>query len=81
VDQGLLSREENPEDRRMLLLKVTDNGKALLDKLKESRINRMSDILTQLNLEDLSALHRGLIAVARAAEYNKEKYKDEHNRS
>ena len=81
VEQGLVSREENPEDRRMLLLKTTDKGKALLAKLRESRISRMSGILAQLNLEELSALAEGLSAVARAGQRNKEKYRDEHNRS
>ena len=81
VEQGLVSRQENPEDRRMLLLKTTDKGKALLAKLRERKISRMSDILAQLSLEELSALAQGLTALARAAEYNKEKNRDEHNRS
>ena len=81
VEQGLVSREENPEDRRMLLLKTTDKGKALLAKLRESRISHMSGILAQLSLEELSALAQGLTALTRAAECNKEKHKDEHNRS
>jgi DNA-binding MarR family transcriptional regulator len=81
VEQGMVSREENPEDRRMLLLKTTDKGKALLAKLRESRISRMSGILAQLSLEELSALAQGLTALTKAAERNKEKHKDEHNRS
>jgi len=52
VEQGLVSRQENPEDRRMLLLKTTDKGKALLAKLRESRISRMSGILAQLSLKE-----------------------------
>ena len=67
VEQGLVSREENPEDRRMLLLKTTDKGKTLLAKLRESGINRMSGILAQLSLEELSALAQGLIAFAKVA--------------
>jgi DNA-binding MarR family transcriptional regulator len=81
VAQELVSREENPEDRRMTLLKTTDKGKALLVGLRESRASRMSGILAQLTLEELSALAKGLSAVARAGEYGKEKYKDEGNRS
>ena len=68
VEQGLVSREENPENRRMLLLQTTDRGKALLAKLRESRIGHMSGILAQLSLEDLSALAQGFTALARAAE-------------
>jgi DNA-binding MarR family transcriptional regulator len=81
VEQELVSREENPEDRRMILLKTTDKGKALLAGLRESRASRMSVILAQLTLGELSALAKGLSAVARAGEYSKEKDKDECNRS
>jgi len=35
VEQGLVSRTENPENRRMSILKTTDNGKVLLAKLRE----------------------------------------------
>jgi DNA-binding MarR family transcriptional regulator len=79
VEQGLVSRKENPEDRRMLLLETTDKGKALLAKLRESGVNRMSAILAQLSLEELAALAQGLTALARAAKYNKENHKDEHD--
>jgi DNA-binding MarR family transcriptional regulator len=81
VGQGLVSRQDNPEDRRMLILKTTDKGKALLAKLRESKISRMSGILAQLSLEELSALAQGFIALSRAAEYDKEKNRDEYNRS
>ncbi len=81
VEQGLVSREENLEDRRMFLLKATEKGKALLTKLRESRKIYASSILAQLKLEELSALAQGLTALAKAAEHNKEKHKNEHHRS
>lgn len=81
VEQGMVSREENPEDRRMLLLKTTETGKALLTKLRESRIRRMSDILSYLSLEELSTLAQSLTALATVAEHNKEKNGYERNRS
>ena len=81
VEQGLVSREENPEDRRMLFLKTTDRGEALLTRLRESGIGRLSGILARLSTEELSALAQSLIPVARAAERNREECGDEHNRS
>ena len=80
VEQGLVSREENSDDRRMLVLKTTDKGKALLAKLRESSKNQMSGVLARLNLVELSALARSLVALADAAERNVEKRKDENNR-
>ncbi len=81
VEQGLVSREENPEDRRMLLLKTTEKGRDLLVKLRASRISRMSDMLAKLSLEEMSALAEGLRALVNAGKYNEGKHKDEHNRS
>ena len=72
VEQDLVSREENPENRRMQLLKVTDKGKALLAELKERGDTHMSGLLTQMNTEDLAALAQGLAALVRAAEQNRE---------
>ena len=81
VEQGLVSREENPEDRRMIILKTTDKGKALITGLRESRISRVSNVLAQLSSEELSALAKGLSALARAGEDSKEKHQDERHRS
>lgn len=65
VAKGLVSREENSEDRRMMLLKTTDKGKTLLTKLKETRRNQSSPLLNQLSLEELKALTRGFRAIVR----------------
>ncbi len=78
VEQGLVSREENPENRRMLLLRTTDKGRALLAQLRESSTSRMSGILAQLTLEELAALALGLGAIARVAEFKGEKTGNEH---
>jgi DNA-binding MarR family transcriptional regulator len=67
VKEGLVSREENCEDRRKLLLKTTEKGRILVANLKENAINRMSDLLTQLSLEELHDLARGLQPLLRAS--------------
>ena len=68
VEQELVSRKENPEDRRVLLLSVTEKGKALLANLRERRVKQMSEVLTRMSLEELSSLARGLALLAKAAE-------------
>ncbi len=79
VKQKLVSRNENPENRRMLLLQVTDKGKALLDKLRESGLSRMSGILNQLSTEELAALAKGLAAITRIAILSQGEKKSEHD--
>jgi MarR family transcriptional regulator, organic hydroperoxide resistance regulator len=67
VEQGLVSRTENPEDRRIMLLQATQKGQNLLNTLKENRTNRMMTILQQLSQEELSSLNRGMQAMVKAA--------------
>ncbi|MFC2068686.1 MarR family winged helix-turn-helix transcriptional regulator [Chloroflexota bacterium] len=67
VEQGLVSREENPLDRRMLLLRTTKMGRALITRLKESNMSHAHHILARLSMEELTVLAKGLAAFARVA--------------
>lgn len=58
VEQDLVSRKENPENRRTQILKVTPKGKDLLANLKEIHRGKMTSILVQLSLRDLTELAR-----------------------
>jgi DNA-binding MarR family transcriptional regulator len=69
VEQGLVSRWENPDNRRMQVLKTTDNGKALLAKLTESRRGRISSLLDRLSLHDLTGLARILATMSKSMEH------------
>jgi len=68
VDQGLVSRTENPEDRRMMLLKLTEKGEALVTELRERRVSYLSKALRGLTPEELTVITRGLDLLARAVE-------------
>ncbi len=67
VEQGLVSRREDPSDRRMMVLQPTVKGQTIIANLRESGINQMTRILTLLSLEELDALSQGLSAFIRAA--------------
>jgi DNA-binding MarR family transcriptional regulator len=79
VEQGLVSRTQNPEDRREMTLQATDKGQALVSSLKEAGIKRMTQILSVLSLEELSGLTQGLSAFIKAADSYKGQIKDEHD--
>ncbi len=68
VEQGLVSRKENPEDRRMMLLKATSKGEELVSDLRERRISHLSQALTELSPEELNTIVRGLTLLARVTE-------------
>jgi MarR family transcriptional regulator, organic hydroperoxide resistance regulator len=68
VEQGLVSRTENQDDRRIMLLQVTAKGQDLLNHLRESRTNQMTQILARLNNEELISLAQGLNALIKSSE-------------
>ena len=74
VEQGLMVRQESPEDRRALLLRVTEKGESVLSGLRERRTGVMREILESLDAEALSQLTGALAklaGVARAYEVGK----------
>jgi MarR family transcriptional regulator, organic hydroperoxide resistance regulator len=67
VEHGLVSRTENPEDRRIMLLQITAKGRNLLHTLQQNRASHMATILGKLSDEDIAALLRGMKALAEDA--------------
>ncbi len=73
VEQGLVSRAEDPQDRRMALLQATAKGQALIADLNASQISHLSVVFARMSPEELSALVRGLSILLHACElYQKE---------
>jgi DNA-binding MarR family transcriptional regulator len=62
-----------------MTLQATDKGQALVSNLKEVGIKHMTQILSVLSLEELSALAQGLSAFIKAAETYKGRIKDGHD--
>jgi DNA-binding MarR family transcriptional regulator len=73
VEQGLLTRTPDPDDRRVSWLSVTDRGKTLINDLREGRVQEMRRILDKLTEEELSRVARSFELVARAAEVSERK--------
>jgi MarR family transcriptional regulator, organic hydroperoxide resistance regulator len=64
VEQGLVTRTENPEDRRMLMLRLTDKGEVLMSNLRERRVNQMSSILSRMTDSQLETVYKGIAMLA-----------------
>ena len=73
VEQGLVSRTENPEDRRIMLLQITAGGRELLNNLREKHINAMTKILGHLTMEQLEIQKQAVQDLIKAAEKYREK--------
>jgi DNA-binding MarR family transcriptional regulator len=55
-DAGLVRRESHPDDGRVVLVAITDEGRAMLANRRDSRAARLAVILAQLSPEHLAAL-------------------------
>lgn len=79
VKQGLVSRTEDMQDRRVLLLQATGTGEKLVAKLRERRRSYLSEVLARLSVDELATLAQGINLLARAAEAREGETKDEHD--
>ncbi|MBI4285553.1 MAG: MarR family transcriptional regulator [Chloroflexi bacterium] len=68
VEQGLVTRQENPEDRRMQVLRVTEKGEAMVTNLRERAMGHLAEVLGRLTVEELASVSAGLKLLVRAAE-------------
>jgi DNA-binding MarR family transcriptional regulator len=65
VEHGMVSREEDPTDRRVRRLSVTSEGNATIRSLLSSSGTMPTPVLRRLAIEDLRALVQGVLAFDR----------------
>jgi len=76
VKQGLVSRTENTNDRRMLVLCLTGKGEELIARLREKRRGYMKDVLAYMSIDELVNLEQGLTSMIKANKIYEEKIKN-----
>jgi DNA-binding MarR family transcriptional regulator len=81
LEQGFLVRQESPDDRRALVLRLTEKGESILSGLRERRTGVMQAILQALDIEELSKINTGLSSLAQGARAYEERSGNEDDRS
>ena len=71
VQAGLAERAEDPDDRRRILVRLSKRGQQLHDRLSQGP-QQFRFWLQRMSAEDLEALHRGYVALARIASVSSE---------
>jgi DNA-binding MarR family transcriptional regulator len=66
VQQGLVRREDDPNDRRRVINRLTPEGTALLERLQEGRRARLVAALAKLTPDELESLAGALAPFERA---------------
>jgi DNA-binding MarR family transcriptional regulator len=77
VKQGLVSRAENAQDRRSVLLRTTDKGEELVTRLRSRRTGYLSRVLNRMSVDELTRMTRGLTAFVKAGEAQEAEIHDE----
>lgn len=67
-EQGLVSRADDPTDGRVTLLTITDDGRALLKRLRSRKTAYLASRMEDLSPEDLAALQRAADVLERMLE-------------
>jgi len=68
VDKGLISRQENPDDRRSYILSLTVEGKSQVERLREIGAAKIKGVLERMPDNALVSLQMGLEALIKALE-------------
>jgi DNA-binding MarR family transcriptional regulator len=67
VQRGLVRRDEDLADRRQRLARLTATAETRLRRMEHERSVVATRLLRRMQLDDLRALHQGLVALAAAA--------------
>jgi DNA-binding MarR family transcriptional regulator len=53
---GYVTRERSDEDRRVVLLSLTEEGRSCLARVRQERLERIASVVGKLETEDLEKL-------------------------
>lgn len=67
VDQGLISRQDDPADRRQVVIRVTDAGNTTLQRFRELNAGQFREMLARIDEADLAVVEHALHILATAA--------------
>lgn len=62
-ERGFVGREEDPEDRRMKRVRLTDAGRTVPQALNEARLSALQELLHSLGDEEAGALAHALALI------------------
>lgn len=67
VDQGLLTRRDDPADRRQALVRISDAGVDQLELLRELNARQVRTLVARLDIADLAVLEHAIDVLSAAA--------------
>ena len=74
VDAGLVSRHDDPADRRQVVVAITSEGAGILERFRDLNRRQLTDLLSSVTDRDLETVSRATTILARAAEQMSSKH-------
>lgn len=71
VDRGLVERLADPQDRRVVLVRATEDGRQLIEQLVTCWRTLSASLLEALDPQDLSTIHEALRVLLKASRQNR----------
>jgi DNA-binding MarR family transcriptional regulator len=68
TEMGLVSRHDDPADRRQVVVMLTDRGQEVIERFQDLGAQLMRDLLEALDDTELHSLQRGVAGLVRALE-------------
>jgi DNA-binding MarR family transcriptional regulator len=68
VQNGLIQRDEDPQDRRAKVLTLTEKGKEIIQQHAQRRYRWIEDIAQKLSVEEREQVHEALHTMTRAVQ-------------
>lgn len=68
VEHGYAQREEDPHDRRISRIRLTERGRALAERMTAGQRERLGEILDRLSADELDSVVRALRLLRQAGE-------------
>ncbi len=66
VEHELAWRDQDPDDRRLVIARLTDSGRTMVERLQSLRRDRLAWVFQRLSIDDLQVIDQAVRLVYRA---------------
>lgn len=66
VEHDLVWRDQDPEDRRLVIARLTNSGRAVVERLQNLRRDRLARVFWRLSADDLQVIDKAVRLVYKA---------------
>jgi len=81
VQAGWVRRQENPANRRYTFVQLTEQGRSMIERLRQGRVEQLQNALLHLSPNELILVQQGLQTLSQALQTLSQSSSLEHDRN